>query len=133
AMMMGNAREYSKVKIAAPPVKGRQTPANKPNVLGIAQEASVVTDLASEPSLEAFGAATETYIEHGQLLKCNYLGTSAMESAMGEIQAMAESSPPFAARDMDKRNFAKEFKATLEQELPNIYFIDSPLPFDAMN
>lgn len=133
AMMMGNAREYSKVKIAAPPVKGRQTPANKPNVLGIAQEASVVTDLTSEPSLEAFGAATETYIEHGQLLKCNYLGTSAMESAMGEIQAMAESSPPFAARDLDKRNFAKEFKATLEQELPNIYFIDSPLPFDAMN
>lgn len=133
AMMMGNAREYSKVKVAAPPVKGRPTPENKPNVLGIAQEATIVSNLSEEPSLEAFGSAAEAYASNGQLLKCNYMGSAAMESAMDDIQGMAESEPPFVAKDVDRKSFAKQFREAFESELPNIYFVNSPIPFDAMN
>ena len=138
SMMMGNSRTYQKRETNLPRVHGKQMNPNKPNVLGIAQEASLVAENAMvlDPVLEDFGPATEAFAKDGLISKCNYSTYPAMQSAMEQIKDFAIESPLPSMKgnsSNDISKYADEFVKTFEAELPNIYFIDSSIPLDVAN
>lgn len=136
SLLNGNARNYEKKEQNLPNIQGRETPANKPNVLGIAQEslATEVSSLAEEPALEAFDTAAQRLIESHGVFKCNYMKSTKMESALEQMHDIAASSPPISVKLEDQgKSFADDFVSALESELPNIYLVNSYVPLDVMN
>lgn len=135
--MNGNSREGTG-SAAAPGMAnapaGKMPKANKANVLGIAQESTIVYDIKEEPGLEAFGEEMQFLARDELIYKCNLKG--ALESSMEEIKAMAESSGLPIDRDGNKKDgkkFANELVSAIEADMPNIYFLDSPIPFEVIN
>lgn len=118
---------------------------SKPNVLGIAEEASFDgMEYAAEQAipihsvvgtaLESFGMEAEALAQQGAIRKLSY-DTRSMRSAMESLEELASSSKaPFvftsSGRRIESNEFGKKLKESLESDLPNIYFVDSPIPLD---
>lgn len=145
ASMYGNARtQISDTPKSLPHVNGRNPSPNKPNVLGIAQESDQselypeaaspisVTDVIGT-ALENYGAEAQSLAQCGAIYKLDY-NTTAMKSAMESIEALGVENSPSLVFSKGKKLSANEFGSALrkamESDLPNIYFVDFPVPMD---
>lgn len=135
--MYGN-NPNSKSASGAPAPLGRPTAAAKPNILGIAQESAIaITDITGESALESVGIEMQSIAQQGGIYKLSY-DTSSMKEAMESIEMLpSEGKTPlfFDAKGnkMNSREIGRTLRTSLENDLPNIYFIDTPIPMDVGN
>ena len=133
--MYGNARsQQSDQPKNLKRVNGHPTPENKPNVLGIAQETPIeITDITGEPALEEWGVEAQSIAQQGGIFKLSY-DTADMKACMESIQTMAAATKaPLIFKNGKKltsMEYGSELRKSLEADLPNIYFIDSPIPIE---
>lgn len=109
-----------------------------------------INSMDMAPALEHFGdiQTMETAVEMGLIRKCNY--KSNVRDDLEHIRTLASSASPamesFGMNDVQfigpmvskrsKRGASSDadrLVASIEADLPNIYFMDSPVPFDMMN
>lgn len=112
-----------------------------------------IGNLGMAPALEQFGdvETMETALDMGLIRKCNY--RKAVEEDFHAIRSMVEQSAPAMESggmndvqligpmvskkaQVGGRNLktaADELIASIEADLPNIYFMDSPVPVDMLN
>lgn len=136
SMLNGNARErvLDKKSNTIPNVKGHNPPSNKPNVLGVAEEGAImVTDIAGT-ALEGFGVEAASLAQQGGIYQLNY-DTREIAAAMEAVESMALESKSglyfnSSGNRLSMSEVGKKLKTSLQQDLPNIYFIDSSIPID---
>lgn len=130
--MQGNVRlpKRKAGKNNAP--KGGNTDRNPLGLPG--SESILITDISSEPALEAFGEEASTLVNHRQIRKCSL--SDAMESTFKDIKSFAQKS---ATKNIGKGATSITGSVTgdqlvkaVESDLPCIYFCDSDIPFEAM-
>lgn len=102
--------------------------------------ATLMQDAALDAVLENFGIEPEavqgfTSENHG-IFKLSY-ETAAMESAKEYARELVRSAPDLSilspSRDrISKETFEKQLITSLEADLPNIYFMESPVPLDVL-
>lgn len=137
--MQGNARTGTGTEIpsqqAAPPI-GHMPKEGKHNPLGIAQEEAIpIFDPLSEPGLEGFGEETFYLARDGLISKCSY-NTPAMETVMDDVRSIVNDAHMPYKRDgsqISAREFGDRLIKSIESDLPNIYFVNSSIPFDVIN
>jgi hypothetical protein len=138
--MMGNARTQQPREPepgSLNPPQGKWPRPGKHNPLGVAEESALpITDIYSEPALEAFGSSALQFAQDGFIEKCNY-GTRAMEACLTDIHEMASQAPHYPYnRDGTQYNgnlFADRLVQSIEADLPTIYFNNSNIPFDVLD
>lgn len=137
-MLRGNSREgtgsATAPGMAANNPVGKMPKPEKANVLGIAQESQIIYDIKEEPGLEAFGEEMQFLARDEMVYKCNLKG--ALESSMAGIRELAESAAlPFdrEGNKQDSRKYADALVGAIEADMPNIYFLDTPIPFEVIN
>lgn len=134
--MFANSREsQASPKNRTPQVTGHATPDNKPNVLGIAQEGCpiLITDV-SHTALEGFGVEAQSLAQQGAIYQLSY-DTPSMNEALESIEAMTALVKKQSIFDdngnrIPSGKVAAQLRASIEADLPNIYFIDSTIPME---
>lgn len=134
----GNARAGTSVpgESTPPAPEGRMPKPGKHNPLGVAQESAIqVFDIKTEPALEAFGEEVQYLARDGLVYKCSY-NTTAMESAKELIQGIVDDAHlPYTkeGKQYEAKDFGARLIQSIESDLPNIYFINSDIPYDIIN
>lgn len=109
-----------------------------------------INSINMAPALEHFGdvQTMEKAVEFGLVHKCNY--RSAVEGDLDHIRQLASNAAPVMEsygindvqligpmvskkRGLRSNTDADKLVASIEADLPNIYFMESPVPFDMMN
>lgn len=99
-----------------------------------AQPAKEVWSITDEPALEGFGPETAFLARDGFIKKCNYQ-SGVMESAFTNLNAIVSDYKSNIPRDKEGNqetveSYQKRLRASVESDMPNIYFNYSPIPFD---
>lgn len=145
SLLGGNARDYTMHEKNLPKIEGKEPKPNKPNVLGIASESIIringgeqVVAKDNDPffmALEAFSEGATQMARDGLVYRCDFtqglqnITFPAIESMINDTIQM-----PFKAGSYDRYE-RSEYKDALEaaimEDMPNIFFVKSPIPFDA--
>jgi hypothetical protein len=135
----GNARQGTGTEVPsqqpAPPV-GKMPKKGEHNPLGVAQESAIhLYDPSGEAGLEGFGAEALQLAKDGLVYKCSY-DTAAMESCKSDIRALVEDAHlPYTRNgtQVTAKEFGDKLVSSIESDLPNIYFVDSDIPYDIIS
>ena len=114
---------------------GKMPKPGKHNPLGIAQENAIyISGYEEEPSLENFGKQAIALANNGFITKLN-MDSSAIEQAIDDAAQLTYqySGNIPRGKDGEQQNaeaYAKSLRASIEADMPNIYFNSSPIPYD---
>ena len=125
---------------------------NKPNVLGIAQESYDDTkgsfekvfegytmplmptrQFGFEPAFENFGSEMKFLARDGLVYKANIDHTEIQDSIAAAIESATNFGRDKNNNPRTAESFTKELATAIEGDLPNFYFVDTPIMYDAID
>ena len=123
---------------------------SKPNILGIAQESENIDEMASafegytaplhptqqfrfEPAFESFGSEMKFLARDGLVYKANFDQAMIKDAISGAVEQATRFGRDGDGNPVTATEFTNKLAGAIEADLPNVYFVDTPIMFSAID